>query len=293
MTLEIVIPESDANEKTTKDLVFSILIEDRPKTLTQLHREIKQKYRVSVSFQAVIKAVNSLLSYGVLIKDEKAYSIDKEWIFKTRNFFDRLYTEYFKVQKPLKKVELGKEVIVYTVHNLLELDRLWNDLLTNWAKEEKEDKRNCWRGRHAWWIMPRLQEEDILHDFMIKQGIKTYNLWTENTPLDKIASNYYKKKEEFSRINTRLKVDGDYHIAAFGDNILKFEIPKELSKELDKIYKKTRNLEDLDIKGAIDLFKENVEIEVTLIKDEFLANKVKEEIVGYFEQSEGKKRGLT
>jgi hypothetical protein len=282
MTLEIVIPEANVKDRTTKDLIFTILVEDKPKTLTQLHREIKRKYAVSVTFQAVIKAVNSLLSHNVLVKNERVYSISKDWIFETRNFFDKLYTDHFKVNKPIKKIELGKEVTVYTVHNLLELDRLWNDLLTNWAKNEKRDKRNCWKGRHAWWLMPRLHEEDILHDFMIKQGIKTYNLWTKNTPLDKQATNYYSKKNEFAKIDKKINLKYDYHIAAFGDSVIKFEIPQKVSKNLEKIYQKTKKLEDLDIKNAIDAFKQNSEIEFTVIKDKMIADKIKEDIISYF-----------
>jgi len=281
MTIEIVIPEKNAEDRSTKDLVFSILSEEESKTLTQLHREIKRKYGVSVTFQAVIKAVNSLIKNKVITKTEKLYSINKDWVFETRNFFDRLYTEHFKVKKPMKKVELGRDIIIYTVNNLLELDRLWNDLLTNWCKEETKDKRNCWKGKHAWWLIPRLQEEDILHDLMIKSNIKTYNLWTENTLLDKVATKYYSKKNEFAKIK-RLNSKADKHITAFGESLIKFEIPQNLSKKLEILYKKTKKLEDLDIKKAIDIFKENTEIEVTLIKDKLLADKIKEEIIGYF-----------
>jgi|SRR3989344_366291 len=281
MTIEIVIPEKNAEDRSTKDLVFSILSEEESKTLTQLHREIKRKYGVSVTFQAVIKAVNSLIKNKVIVKNEKLYSINKDWVFETRNFFDRLYTEHFKVKKPMKKVELGRDIIIYTVNNLLELDRLWNDLLTNWCREETKDKRNCWKGKHAWWLIPRLQEEDILHDLMIKSNIKTYNLWTENTLLDKVATKYYSKKNEFAKIK-RLNSKADKHITAFGESLIKFEIPQNLSKKLEILYKKTKKLEDLDIKKAIDIFKENTEIEVTLIKDKLLADKIKEEIIRYF-----------
>jgi len=281
MTIEIVIPEKNAEDRSTKDLVFSILSEEESKTLTQLHREIKRRYGVSVTFQAVIKAVNSLIKNKVITKTEKLYSINKDWVFETRNFFDRLYTEHFKVKKPMKKVELGRDIIIYTVNNLLELDRLWNDLLTNWCKEETKDKRNCWKGKHAWWLIPRLQEEDILHDLMIKSNIKTYNLWTENTLLDKVATKYYSKKNEFAKIK-RLNSKADKHITAFGESLIKFEIPQNLSKKLEILYKKTKKLEDLDIKKAIDIFKENTEIEVTLIKDKLLADKIKEEIIRYF-----------
>jgi len=283
MVLEIVVPEKHVKNKNVKDLVFSILAEDVSKTLTQIHREIKKKYGISVSFQAVLKAVNSLLEKRVLEKKQKLYSISKDWIFETRTFLDNLYTEHFKVKRPIKKIEMGKDVTVYTLSNLLELDRIWNDLLTNWARKEKRDKRNCWKGRHAWWLIPRLQEEDILHDFMIKHGIKTYNLWLSNTPLDKMAAKYYQRKYEKSKIK-KVKTEKDEHITAFGDNVIKFEIPLELSKKLEKIYQKTKRMEDLDVKQAIDLFKKNVEIEFTVIKDKFLANKIKEEVIDYFQK---------
>lgn len=282
MVLEVVIPEQSNKESTTKDMIFSILVEDKAKTLTQLHREIKIKYKVSVSFQAVMKAVNLLLEKKVLIRKERAYSLNKDWIFEIRNFFDNLYTEYFKVRKPMKKIEMGKEITLYTVNNLLELDKLWNDLLTNWAKSETKDRRNCWKGRHAWWLVPRLQEEDILHDFMIQHGIKTYNVLTENTSLDLIATKYYSKKNEFAKIKTRLNTKTDQHIASFGDNLIKFEIPQQLSIRLEKIYQKTKKIENLDVKDVIDLFKENFEIELTLIKDRMLADKIKEEIISCF-----------
>ena len=71
MTIEIVIPEKNAEDRSTKDLVFSILSEEESKTLTQLHREIKRRYGVSVTFQAVIKAVNSLIKNKVITKTEK------------------------------------------------------------------------------------------------------------------------------------------------------------------------------------------------------------------------------
>jgi hypothetical protein len=282
MTLEIVIPEADAKGRTTKDLVFSILVEDKPKTLTQLHKQIKKQYEVSVTFQAVIKAVKSLMENNVLVKQEKLYSVNKDWIFETRNFFDRLYSEHFKVKRPAKRIELGKEVTVYTVHNLLELDQLWNDLLTNWTKKETKDKRNVWKGRHAWWLIPRLQEEDMLHDAMLKGGIRTYNLWTSSTSLDKAAAKYYHGKYELSKIAVKQNPKRDIHIAAFGNNFIKFEIPISLSRELEKTYRETKRLEDLDIKRAMDIFKKNVEIEFMTIKDEFLAGKIKEEIASFF-----------
>ncbi len=281
--IEIAVPEFNLKnkEKTTKDLVFSILVEESPKTLTQLHREIKKRYGISVSFQAVIKAINSLLSHDIIIKEARLYSLNKDWIFETRNFFDKIYSEQFKVNRPMKKIELGKDVTIYTVHNLLELDKLWNDLLTNWAKHEAKDKRNVWKGRHCWWLIPRLQEEDILHDFLLKQNIKTYNLVFNKTLLDKLSLRYYANKGEYIK---SIKKDKSLNVdlSAFGEYILKCEIPQDIYNKLEKIYQKTKKIQDLNLKEVLDIFKENSEIEVTLIKDKFLADKIKEDIIKKF-----------
>lgn len=282
MTLELVIPETEGKDRTTKDLVFTILSEGEEKTLTQLHREIKKIYRVSVSFQAVIKAVNSLLEHKVILKDNKQYTINKDWIFETRNFFDKLYTENFKVAKPLRKVEMGKEMTLYTLSNLFELDRLWNDLLTNWAKKEDQDKRNVWKGEHCWWLIPRLQEEDILHDLFEKKEIKTYNLITNNALLDKLSLKYYQDRREKAKISRNNKLKTKTQISAFGDFVIKFNIPENISKRLEKIYQKTKNLNNLDLKEVLDIFKQKTEIELTLIKDKFFADKLKEDIISYF-----------
>ncbi|HLD06203.1 MAG TPA: hypothetical protein VJC16_01555 [Candidatus Nanoarchaeia archaeon] len=282
MVLEIVIPEADQGRGSTKDMVFSILVEDTPKTLTQLHREIKRRYGVSVSFQAVIKAMASLRAHSIIVKDGRLYTLNKDWIFEARRFFDSLYMEYFKVRKPMKKLELGKEVTVYTVSNLFELDRLWNDLLANWAKKETADRRNAWRGRHCWWLIPRLQEEDILHDLFAREGIRTYNLMGANTLLDKIAFNYYRKRNEHVKIKKMARPGQDYHLSAFGSFLVKFEIPEKISMRLEGVYMKTRRIEDLDLKKVADIFKENHPLEVTVINDRMLSDKIKEDIIASF-----------
>ncbi len=278
MTLEIVLPETGKN-LTTKDAVFSILAEGETKTLTQLQREMKRKYKKSVSFQAVLKAVHALHTAKVIHKERKFYSLNKDWIFETRRYLDHLYTNHFKVTQPVKKVEMSKDITVYTVSNLLELDRLWNDLLTTWAKQEIQNKVNVCKGKHAWWLLPRLQEEDILHDFMIKQEIRTYNLFTSNTSLDRQALKYYQSKGEHAKIK---KEKDNSYFSAFGTFLLKFDIPQKTAKELQKIYEDTQKLEDLDLKKAADLFKQEESIEVMVIKDETLSRNLQEEIIKEF-----------
>ncbi|PIN93738.1 hypothetical protein COU54_01765 [Candidatus Pacearchaeota archaeon CG10_big_fil_rev_8_21_14_0_10_31_24] len=279
--IEITLPDIKNEDKNVKDLVFSILTDRNSRTLTQIHKEIKKVYGMSVSFQAVMKATNYLIDKKILLRNEMTYTISSEWIFKSRNFIDRLYRTFFNVQEPIKKVELGKEITIYTVSNLLELDRLWNDLLMNWTKNEKSDKRNVWKGKHCWWLIPRLHEEDLLHDFMMSQKIITYNLLLENTLMDKIAVTYYKNKGGNAKLKS-VELEKDQHMSAFGEFLLKFEIPEDISKRLERIYNKTNKIENLNLKEVLDVFKENRNIEVTVIRDKMIADKIKEDIISFF-----------
>ena len=59
---------------------------------------------------------------------------------------------------------------------------------------------------------------------------------------------------------------------------------KDCSKvgEEPKIYQKTKRLEDLDLKKVLDIFKQNTEIEITVIEDRLIADNIKKEISNNF-----------
>lgn len=275
--LEIAIPDKNLSKSSTRDLVFAILSENMPRTLTEVHRELKRRFSISVSFQSVLKAVRSLQQSGAIGQNGRFYSLKKEWIFECKKFFDRIYVENFNVKKPISMNESGG-VTVFTVTNLIELDTLWNDILLGWASGEKNDMRYVWKGSHCWWLVPRLQEEDILQDFFIKQKVKTYNLITEKTSLDKWAYRYYSEKKVYVNFSKKAEKNG-VNVAAFGENYMKFEIPKQINDRLERIYEKSKGIGDVDLKAVMDVFKMNGKIEVVLLKDKALAGRLKDELV--------------
>ncbi len=284
MAFEVLLPDENPSSASTKDLVFSVLAEGKHRTLTQIHRELKSRFGVSVSFQAVIKAVRSLSSSGVLERSAMLYSLRKEWIFEAKRFFDKVYMEHFKVKRPMKATKVVGGVRVFTVNNLLELDTMWNDLLVDWASHERKDKRNVWRGMHCWWLLPRLQEEDLLHDFLLKYKVETYNVITGSTKFDRWALKYYSEKGIRIRIDPKAGPVSWLNVTSFGDNYMKFEIPAEVGGQLDAIYRRARSMEDIDLKKVMDIFKRNCEMQVVVINDSMLAEKLKEEIIARFGQ---------
>jgi hypothetical protein len=278
MTIEIIIPENGKIKKT-KDMVFSILIDYPNLTLTQLQRKIKSLYGVNITLQSILKSINYFSDNNVILKENKFYSINKDWIYDVKNYFDNLYFDTLKVENINKKINYSKNVSIYTLNNLFELDKLWSDYLINWIKNEKKDKRNVWQGNHCWWLIPRIQNEELLHDQFDKFKVKTYNLIGRDTLLDRVAYNYYKSRKENVKI---LKKPILEDISCFGEFVFKYKIPDSIFKKLEKIYYSTKKTDKLDINTINNVFKQNEKIEVMIIKDVFLANNIKYEIIKYF-----------
>jgi len=78
------------------------------------------------------------------------------------------------------------------------------------------------------------------------------------------------------------KIDKDLHISSFGEFLVKFEIPEQISIQLEKVYAKAKHAENIDLKQVLDIFKETQQIEVTVLQDKMLADKIKEEIIREF-----------
>ena len=88
--LELTIPQAGEKAKNIKDLIFTILTQEEDLSLIELTNIIKNQYVLNVTYQAVRKAVNTLEQQDILFKKGKKYSLNKEWVLKTKAFFDTL-----------------------------------------------------------------------------------------------------------------------------------------------------------------------------------------------------------
>ena len=73
--IELSIPQKGEETRNVKDLVFTILTEEKNLSLIELTNRIQRNYNISVTYQAVRKAVDKLNQQGVLEKIGKKYKI--------------------------------------------------------------------------------------------------------------------------------------------------------------------------------------------------------------------------
>ena len=72
-----------------QDCITEILVDEFPLTINELKLRIKEKYSLSVSYQAVHKEVNRLTENGVLQKEELGFILNRGWVMNNIAFFQK------------------------------------------------------------------------------------------------------------------------------------------------------------------------------------------------------------
>ena len=281
MTLQIVLPFG--KKKGVKDLVFSILTKEYPLRLIELTNYIRKRYGKSVTFQAVRKAVLELLEEKVLITEGTGYKINKEWVKETKAVVDRIYSDIYEEQSVSPKIEsIEGEITVFTVHSLNEMMRFWQSLIADWFKQYKETppKLNVYQAAHSWEALIHLEKEREVMSKLKEKGIKSYALYTSNTPLDKSIKRFYESIGLKVVLKPSVKhFDRGYYVGTYSDMILQVRCPPELAKRLDNFFKKNKSLEDFDLQELSAITSKKELIKITVIKNAEMAKQINKSIL--------------
>lgn len=282
MPVTFTLPLFEQKPSTVKDMVFSILMTDFPLSLIQLLNHTKSRYGVSVTFQAVRDAVLQLMRAKVLIKEGKHYSINREWILEAHRFVDSLEKTYFKKQDSVKnKIEVGQNMSVYTFPNLLTMDRVWNDIITdNFASNPNQPKIMTFESMHFWWVIVTLAQETALMRETIEKGIKHFYICYGNTPLDAWAVKHYNEIGLKSIMLPKPKdfIEGN-NIGAYGDLIIQTMYSKQTAEKITSFFRRYKRIEDIKLNELIDVVNEQTNEQLSVIKDSLLAKTMRERVI--------------
>jgi len=256
MVIQITIP-GFGKEKSTKDLVISLLIDEYPLSAKQITNKIKSKFSVSVTFQGVYKAINQLIDNGVLIKDGKNIQISKDWITNAKSFIDSLQRKYFEETKAISKSAIGEDIQVYYFDNLITLDKFWNRILEVWFKDPNlKDEYLTQQSGHTWYVLGQLEEETAILNSIKERNLKFYTVSVGNTFLDKWSGRYYSEQKFFyTTKKSRKKSQNNHYFIIYDGYIMESIYPDDLTKELDKIYDNAKEITDLNLNELIKVLR--------------------------------------
>jgi len=285
MSLNITLPFG--KEDTIKNLVFTILSKEYPLKIIELTNFIRKRYGKAVTFQAVRKALLELVENEVLIKNKTEFSINKEWVIKSKSVIDELYLTINQERITPKGIDSIKgEVSVFTFNSLNEMMKFWEEIIDDWYKDFKRGNPNinCWQGAHGWEAILHLDTEKKIMGQLKKKGIISYAVSTGSTPLDKNLWKFYKKIGLKVRLYPSSKlIDRTYYVGTYGETIVQAQLPDKIVEKLENFFKKNKNLENLDLDELAEIVNSRQKIKLTVIKNLGMAKQINKSILSQFD----------
>lgn len=274
-------------QDNAKNLIFTILSKEYPLKLIDLTNIIKKRYGKSVTFQAVRKAALELEKEKILIRKEKEFSINKEWIMTAKKELDTLFIELSKEANHPKNIDSIKgEISVFTFNSINEMMKFWQDIVDDWFDHfKKEDANiNCYQGAHTWEGLLHPDKEQKIMGILKNKGIISYSLTTGSTPLDRYIAKFYASiglKTALAPSNANF--DKNSYIATYGETVLQVTYPQKIVKELDLYFKKNRTLEDMNLKELSEIVNQKIPVKLTVIKNISMAQQINKSIIEQIE----------
>lgn len=284
--LKLVIPGINQNSKQTKDLVFNILVAYQDLSLMQIYTKIKKEYNVSITYQAVRKAAESLIIEGVLIKEQRRYSLNQKWILNLKHFLDKLAQSkaFGKKTTRFQSNNIKDKYAVYKLESLFELDLFWGDVLIYLAKKAANTKHAISTNivHYTWWLLINLGREAKIYAEFKKLHIDTYFMCYKKAPLNNKAKEIYLQLGHKFKIKPNPAKPSHIAINTVGDAIIQVEYPKQLMKKIELLYKSCNSFEKLPMKEITKLVHQKQEITFTLINNALLAQSIRENFFSEF-----------
>lgn len=72
---------------SAREAIVTVLAEEFPLTATQLRAQVKRRFSLSLSYQAIHKEARNLVEKDVLVRDGKGFLLNPKWIHVRSEFF--------------------------------------------------------------------------------------------------------------------------------------------------------------------------------------------------------------
>lgn len=282
MVLNITLPQLE-KEKKAKDLIISVLAMNYPLSSKKIYNEIKRGFGYSVTYQAVHKSILQLLEQGVLIKEDKEYSINMQWIDELSNFVERMKQNYEAHKKyPFGIIDMqtseNMQMIVFS--NFLSAELFNLKLHDKYCSNPQNKAPFCAHLQHI--KRPIFQSGQAFQTLRIFKNteIRKYLLVRGDTFIDRWSADFY---EGVFNCVFGIDVAKVYETYIYGDTVSQLYIPTEISKKIDTLYNKAKSIEDIKVPEIYtDIYEKKRKVQLLIYKNPEIAEQLRQKTLSYF-----------
>lgn len=89
-------------DKKLKNLIITLLSLRYPLSIKKIYNQLKKQFALSITYQAVFKAIKELEKNKIITNEDNEYSLSVDWLNKIDKFSDEVRQKYIKENKIIK-----------------------------------------------------------------------------------------------------------------------------------------------------------------------------------------------
>jgi DNA-binding Lrp family transcriptional regulator len=271
------IPFTGGNQRV-RDQILVILSEDFPLTPKTLFTRVS-KQGMEVSYQAVHKVIQQLISEGILEKKTNGVQLSENWIHRVRDYAFTVDTVYTKGKKYKIPASFDKPFTI-TFDDFSEYIVWTAEALRDGKFTGGKPEPVFGLFRHALWPLRfNFMDFELLRQMTSK--CYTQGVCAGDTPFDRWISTHY-LLGGLKRYRTGIKIKLSEDLFTNGDIIIRAKYSPETIKYIDQVYSKIGDMKQLfEYYFMKTNLKESTHIEMTIERNPTMARIIQNQILQY------------
>jgi len=269
------------SKRSTRDIIIQILSDHWPLSAKQVFAAVKNQSKQDISYQAVHKALQQMVSEGVLAAGKNGYQINADWINRLKRMSQDLDSKY----SPSEKTKIAEETAVsFTFNNFSQMGRFVIYKLLN-GELNPENKPSLCLWQHTWPTIGLSDEDYRAIQGALKNTVH-YCIVEGDSFLDKWFADSLQKLGK--KCKTSVECPGNPDLVVEGDYVAQVFFPLDFRKNFNAQYEKIKTANEVDIFNVFsEILGKEAKITLTITKNLVLADQLREETLRLFE--DGKK----
>jgi len=274
MSYRLLLP---SKTKRVKDLIISVLAKGAARSPKLLHNTLQKQWALSVTYQAVFKALQELCEEGVVLRKRQGYTINPKWLSEVEGIISEIKKSLFSKNLREHRYEGDVQTLIFDTFEAA--DEYRKMLQTDYFQHAS--KQYCSESAHL--KSPLIFSEKSLSilELIKKSGTKCFLAVRGNTPIDRWCADYY--RNELVDVKTGVACAQDCDIMVLGDSIVQLYIPQEVAASLDHIFSQAKQIADISVPALYTKFyKRKALVKMVITKNPELAERLRQRIRSFF-----------
>ncbi|MBI5332813.1 MAG: hypothetical protein HZB65_04520 [Candidatus Aenigmarchaeota archaeon] len=269
------------NDNSLRNATLNILMTKHPLSARDIYEIIKCDHVKLATYPAVYKTLKVMTREKKLIKHNRSFSINAEWIKELKQFAERVEEEYVhKTHLPRFDEIKDNESKTLVFDNLESADKYRKRLQMEYLQKKDSPP---YIGFYKQFKSPLVHSEKSLGILtqIGKAKLTTYLVSQSNAPLNNWCAEYYRKSGVFVKSGVLFSLENETMV--LGDVVVQIAVPKKLDVMINKIYSKVKRLEELNIPDFFnEIYAKNYSIKMILFKNREIAAQMRDRLLSFF-----------